>query len=104
MTTQSLSEFALRIDPDYVKFHDGERSIGTAMGTLMRTDPTRQGLGKAIDNLHKAKAFVQIINVRSDPAYRALLDDVFNEVSAFLLATASSSTVTQPHSWHHLVP
>jgi Cupin-like domain len=80
MTTESLAELALRIDPDYVRFHDGERSLGTRMGALLQTDPTRQDLRKAIDNLHKAKTFVQIINVRCDPVYRALLDEVFDEV------------------------
>jgi ribosomal protein L16 Arg81 hydroxylase len=84
MTTQSLAELALRIDPDHVRFHDGERSLDTHMGALLQTDPTRQSLRKAIDNLHKARTFVQILNVRSDPAYRALLEEVFHELSAFL--------------------
>jgi len=84
MATQSLAALALRIDPDYVRFHDGERSIGTNMGVMMKTDSTRQRLRKAIDNLHKASAFVQIINVRSDPVYRALLDEVFEEIVAAL--------------------
>jgi len=80
MTTESLAELALRIDPDYVRFHDGERSVATNMTSLLHTDPTRESLRKAIANLHKAKAFVQLINIRSDPAYRALLDEVFADV------------------------
>jgi ribosomal protein L16 Arg81 hydroxylase len=85
MTTQSLAELALRLDPDYVRFHDGERRVDTHMGAMLLTDDhTRQRLRKAIDNLHKAKAFVQILNVRSDPAYRALIDDFLDEVSPFL--------------------
>jgi cupin-like protein len=85
MTTQSLAELALRLDPEYVRFHDGERRVGTDMGTMLRTDDhTRRHLHKAIDNLHKARAFVQILNVRSDPAYRALIDDFLDEISQFL--------------------
>jgi len=80
MTTQSLAALALRSDPDHVRFHDGERRIGTDMGTMLRTDPSRRQLHKAIANLHKAEAFVQIINVRSDPAYRVLVDDALDEV------------------------
>jgi cupin-like protein len=84
MTTESLAELALRIDPDYVRFHDGERSVATNMGTLLRTDPTRESLRKAIANLHKAKAFVQLMNIRSDPPYRALLDELHAELLPFL--------------------
>lgn len=84
LTSESLSDLALRIDPDYVRFHDGERRLGMNMSEMLRTDPTRQTLRSALGNLHKAGAFVQIINVRSDPAYRALLDDVFAEVLPFL--------------------
>jgi hypothetical protein len=84
MTTRSLAELALRSDPDHVRFHDGERRIGTDMANMLRTDPGRRRLRNAIDNLHKAEAFVQIINVRNDPAYRALVDEVLDEVLAFL--------------------
>src|ERR1700748_941533 len=86
MTQDSLSALALRIDPDFVRFHDGERKLGTNMGEMLRTDPSRQSLRKAIGNLHKAEAFVQIINVRSDPAYRKLLDEIFAEIAAQLPA------------------
>jgi hypothetical protein len=84
MSTASLAELALRIDPDYVRFHDGERSLGTDMNYLLGTDPGRRHLRKAIDNLHKEKAFVQIINVRSDPVYARLLDEIFDDVVAAL--------------------
>jgi cupin-like protein len=80
MTTQCLAELALRMDPEHVRFHDGERRLGTQMTDLLLTDPTRQRLRRAIDNLHKATAFVQILNVRSDPAYRLLIDELFDEV------------------------
>jgi hypothetical protein len=86
MTAQSIADLALRIDPDYVRFHDGERSVATNMTSLLRTDPTRDGLRKAIGNLHKTRAFVQLINIRSDPAYRALLDELHAELLPFLPA------------------
>jgi ribosomal protein L16 Arg81 hydroxylase len=86
MTTQSLADLALRIEPEFVRFHDGERSVATNMSTMLHTDPTRESLRKAIDNLHKAKAFVQLINIRSDPTYRALLDELHDELLPFLPA------------------
>jgi hypothetical protein len=86
MSTDSLAALALRIDPDYVRFHGGERQLGTDMGEMLRTDPTRHRLRHAIANLHKAEAFVQIMNVRSDPAYNALLDEIFAEVLPLLSA------------------
>ena len=86
MNAQSLADLALRIDPDYVRFHDGERSVATNMSSMLHTDPTRDSLRKAIDNLHKARAFVQLINIRSDPAYAALLDEIHAELLPFLPA------------------
>jgi len=47
---------------------------------MLRNDPSRRSLRGAIANLHKARAFVQIISLRSDPAYRALLDEVLDGV------------------------
>ncbi|HVR64365.1 MAG TPA: cupin-like domain-containing protein [Polyangia bacterium] len=86
MTPESLAELALRIDPEYVRFHEGERGIATRMSQMLSTDPTREALRRTIDNLGKRSAFVQIINIYSDPAYRALLDEVFEQVTPFLPA------------------
>ena len=84
MTVESLAALALRLDPAHVRFHEGERSVGTHMGTLLTNDPTRDGLRRTLDNLHNAKAFVQIVNVRSDPAYRAVIDELLDEALPFL--------------------
>jgi hypothetical protein len=86
LTTASLAALALRMDPEYVRFHDGDRELGTNMNTMLRTDETRDSLRHALGNLHKVKTFVQMINVRSDPAYRALLDEVFDAVLPFFPA------------------
>src|SRR5262245_41493536 len=86
MSTDSLAALALRMDPEYVRFHDGDRELGTNMNTMLKTDDTRASLRHAIGNLHKVKTFVQMINVRSDPAYRALLDEVFAELLPFFPA------------------
>jgi hypothetical protein len=84
MTTRSLAELALRLDPEYVRFHDGEREVATNMSGMLSTDPTRESLRRALDNLRGVKTFVQMINVRSDPAYRALVDEVIDEMARFL--------------------
>jgi Cupin-like domain len=84
MATERLAELALYLDPQHVRFHHGERRVGTHMGNMLQIDPTRQSLRNTLDNLDEAKAFVQIINVRGDPAYRALVDDLLDEVSACL--------------------
>jgi hypothetical protein len=86
LTTQSLCDLALRIDPDFVRFHDGERRLGTNMGVMLRTDPTQARLRNVIANLHEAEAFVQIMNIGSDPAYRVLLDELLDGVLPFLPA------------------
>lgn len=84
MTTQSLAELALRSDPEHVRFHDGERGLDTNMGKMLQNDPTRRSLRDAIDHLRTARTFVQIINLRGDPQYRALLDEVLDGVLPFL--------------------
>lgn len=84
MATERLAELALSLDPQHVRFHHGERRVCTHMGNMLQTDPTRQSLRNTLDNLHEAKAFVQILDVRGDPAYRALVDDLLDEVLPFL--------------------
>ena len=84
MTAPRLAELALRIHPDYVRFHDGERRLGTNLDAILGNDPDRHRLRKALDNLHRADAFVQIINLRSDPAYRAVVDELLDEVTLLL--------------------
>jgi hypothetical protein len=84
MTTESLKSLALRIDSSCVRFHDGERDLATNMSDMFASDSTRQSLEGALDNLHRSRAFVQIVNVRADPAYRALVDDFLEEVSRAL--------------------
>jgi hypothetical protein len=64
-STENLGKLALRMNPDFVRFHDGERQLATRLN--LQTDPSRRQLRHAIDNLHKRSAFVQILNVREDP-------------------------------------
>ncbi|HEX7838676.1 MAG TPA: cupin-like domain-containing protein [Kofleriaceae bacterium] len=84
MTVESLAALALRLDPAHVRFHEGERRVDTDMGGMLTNDPTRDGLRRTLDNLHNAKAFVQLLNLRSDPAYRVLVDELLDEALPFL--------------------
>jgi Cupin-like domain len=84
MSTSSLVALALRLDPNYVRFHDGDRVVGANMDEILAKDPSRARLRHAIDNLDKAKSFIQIINIRSDPQYDGLLDEIFEQVLPFL--------------------
>jgi hypothetical protein len=84
MTVDSFAALAMRLDPAHVRFHEGERSVATNMSTMLTNDPTRQGLRNTLDNLHRAKAFVQLVNVRSDPAFRVVIDELLDEVVPFL--------------------
>jgi len=84
MTAEGLAALALRVDPEHVRFHAGKRQLDTNMGRMLTTDPTRRDLRHALGNLHDSGAFVQILDVRSDPAYRAVVDAVLDEVSAVL--------------------
>jgi hypothetical protein len=80
MATERLAALALRSDPDHVRFHAGHRELATPMGAVLHTDPTRRELRDALDHLDRAGAFVQILDVRRDPAYRALVDEMLDEV------------------------
>jgi len=84
LTVDSLAALALRLDPAHVRFHEGERRVGTHMGDMLTNDPTREGLRRTLDNLYNAKAFVQLVNVRSDPAYRKVIDELLDEALPFL--------------------
>jgi Cupin-like domain len=80
LSTESLMSLALRTDPEFVRFHDGERAVGTYMGNMFTTDPDRRRLQKAFDNLEKTRSFVQVLNVYSDPQFRAFLDEIFAQL------------------------
>lgn len=84
MTNDSLAELAMRHAPQYVRFHDGEREFGTVFGDILQVDPERKALRRAIDNLGKARVFVQINAICHDAIYRALLDEFLDEVKALL--------------------
>jgi hypothetical protein len=86
MTAERLGEFALRQQPQYVRFHDGRREIGTVFGDVLTTDPTRHSLHRALDNLDAKNAgvFVQINCLRLDPEYGALIQAFLQEVDSAL--------------------
>jgi Cupin superfamily protein len=86
MTAERLGEFAMRQQPQYVRFHDGRREIGTVFGDVLASDPGRRSLRRAIDNLgaKNAGVFVQINCLRMDPEYGALIDAFLDEVDSAL--------------------
>jgi hypothetical protein len=84
MTVEKLTEFALRHDPKYVRFHDGARTVGTNFGDVLSTDPGRQALRRAIGNLGTTRTFVQILRVPLDPEYGAIIDAFLDEVDSML--------------------
>jgi ribosomal protein L16 Arg81 hydroxylase len=84
LSTESLAKLALRMNPEFVRFHDGERRFASRLD--LHTDPSRHELRHAIDNLHKRSAFVQILNVREDPEYRQLVDEVLDAAAPHLPA------------------
>jgi hypothetical protein len=84
MTTESLAALALRVDPRNVRLHDGERDLSGNMSELLISDPTRQSLRNALDNLDRSKAFIQVSNVRSDLLYAPLVEAFIDEVVRYL--------------------
>jgi hypothetical protein len=86
MTAERLGEFAMRQEPQYVRFHDGRREIGTDFGAVLTTDPARRSLQRALDNLDAKDAgvFVQINCLRLDPEYGALIDAFLDEIDRAL--------------------
>src|ERR1043166_8314700 len=73
MTTQSLVDLALRIDPDYVRFHGGERQIGTGMGVISE---------RALEIFHRERSLREV-------AYRA---DVQRKRSPYSSSRGTAST------------
>jgi hypothetical protein len=86
LTVDRLAEAAMRQDPKYVRFHDGERKFETSFGSILSMDPGRQALRRAIDGLGSARVFVQINRLYLDPVYRPLIDAFLDEVDALLPA------------------
>jgi len=84
MQPDRLADLALRLDPQFVRFHDGERTVASDMNTILSSDPQRTRLRSTLENLHKARAFVQIINIRADPEYRAVVDQCLAEIERVL--------------------
>jgi hypothetical protein len=84
MKMESLVELALRHDPKYVRFHDGERLFRTGLGDVLSIETGRTALRRAIDNLEKARVFVQINAICHDAIYRPLMDQFLDEVEAEL--------------------
>ena len=105
MKIDSLVELAMRHDPQYVRYHDGEREFRTDFGKILTMDPGRASLRRAIDNLGKSRVFVQLIGIDKDPAYRALIDEFFDEVEQALPAADrgllnrdAAAFIASPHS------
>lgn len=84
MTTDSLAALALRVDPSFVRLHDGERDLSGNMSELLVSDPSRQSLRNALENLDRSRAFIQVMNVRSDLQYAPLVDSFLDEVVRYL--------------------
>ena len=84
LTIDQLAEAAIRQDPKYVRFHDGERKFETSFGGILCMDPGRKALRRAIDGLGTARVFVQINRLYLDPLYRPLIDTFLDEVDALL--------------------
>ncbi|HEY1551889.1 MAG TPA: cupin domain-containing protein [Kofleriaceae bacterium] len=81
MSRESLGALAMRHPPEFVRFHDGVRGMATKLGDVLGVDPKRERLRKCIESLDSAKAFVQIINVPTDPMYRPLVAEFHAEVA-----------------------
>ncbi len=84
LTIDQLAALAMRSDPRHVKFHDGERSFATDFSAVLGADEGRKALQRALDNLDRHRAFVQILDVRADPRYHELVDECLDEVQRHL--------------------
>ena len=84
MSRDALGALAMRHPPEFVRFHDGVRGIATRLGDVLGVDPKRTRLRRCIEALEETKAFVQMINVPEDAAYRSVVDEFHAEARKLL--------------------
>jgi hypothetical protein len=63
-----------------VRTHTADATAGTSFADAPSLHPNKQDAAATLGDIAKAKAWMSLLNVQADPVYRALIDDVLDEV------------------------
>jgi hypothetical protein len=63
-----------------VRTHSADATAGTSFGDAPSLHPNKQGAATTLAEIAHAKAWMSLLNVQADPTYRALVDDILEEV------------------------
>lgn len=63
-----------------VRTHNAEATAGTSFADAPHLHPNQQDAATTLADIARAKAWMSLLNVQADPVYRALIDEVLDEV------------------------
>ena len=63
-----------------VRTHNAEATAGTSFADAPSLHPNEQGAAHTLADIANAKAWMSLLNVQADPTYRALIDEILDEV------------------------
>jgi hypothetical protein len=63
-----------------VRTHTADATAGTSFADAPNLHPNAQGAATTLADIANAKAWMSLLNVQADPTYRALIDEILDEV------------------------
>jgi hypothetical protein len=63
-----------------VRSHSGDATAGTAFNDAPRLHPNAKGVEATLADIEHAAAWTSLLNVQSDPQYRAVVDEVLDSI------------------------
>jgi Cupin-like domain len=63
-----------------VRTHSADATAGTSFADAPNLHPNAKGAVATLADIAKAKAWMSLLNVQADPIYRALIDEILDEV------------------------
>lgn len=79
LQVESLVELGKRLEQrGNVRSHSNEAAAGTPFNDAPKMHPNQRSAEETLRHVAEAKAFTSLLNVQSDPTYRALIDEVLD--------------------------
>lgn len=63
-----------------VRSHSGDATAGTSFNEAPRLHPNAKGVEATLSDIEHAAAWTSLLNVQSDPQYRAVVDEVLDSI------------------------
>ncbi len=84
---ESLVELGKRLEARrLVRTHSDRATAGTSFADAPSLHPNAKGAGATLADIANAKAWMSLLNVQADPAYRTLVDEVLDAVRPMVQA------------------